>query len=89
MLAIVEHQQELLRGDRIRDAFGRYTSSASSRPSAVAMVVGTRSGSENGVWRSKLGIQQLIEHQLVGLEGNSYGQVAAYFRRAKEAPDSN
>ena len=24
MLAIVQHQQELLRGERVRDAFGRY-----------------------------------------------------------------
>ena len=48
MLAIVEHQQELLRGERVRDAFGRYNVPARSRPSAVATVAGTRSGSDSG-----------------------------------------
>jgi hypothetical protein len=35
----------------------------------------------DGSWRSKLGLQQLIEHELAGLERASYGNVAAYFRR--------
>jgi len=35
----------------------------------------------DGSWRSKLGLEQLIEHELAGLEHASYGTVAAYFRR--------
>jgi len=35
----------------------------------------------DGTWTSKLGVQHLIEHQLPALEGNSYGQVTAFYRR--------
>lgn len=35
----------------------------------------------NGRWTSKLGKLEDIEHELVGVEGDSYGTVAQYLRR--------
>jgi hypothetical protein len=37
----------------------------------------------NGSWRSKLGPQQVIEHELRGLEDELYGNVTAFFRRRR------
>ena len=35
----------------------------------------------SGLWTSKLGASEDIEHQVEGLEGSSYGNVLVYLRR--------
>jgi hypothetical protein len=37
----------------------------------------------NGMWRSKLGSDEDIEHTLDGLEGPAYGKVIAYLKRPR------
>jgi hypothetical protein len=39
---------------------------------------------KNGVWKSKLGSDEDIEHALDGICGPFYGTVAAFFRRVRE-----
>lgn len=41
---------------------------------------------EDGVWRSKLGEDEDIEHTLNGLVGPFYGHVVAYLKRPRQSP---
>lgn len=38
---------------------------------------------KDGTWRSKLGLDEDIEHTLAGLEGGLYGNVAAFLKRPR------
>ena len=42
----------------------------------------------NGRWTSKLGEAEDVEHDLSDLKGRTYGQVAAYFERARIEPSA-